>query len=80
MTPVKTEMLRLYKNYEDVIEYFNYEFPKVFAVNPLSIQSVITDSEDMITDSGNMNTDNGDMITDKVVIFSLLNNFKILVA
>ncbi|EAR55914.1 hypothetical protein SKA34_17135 [Photobacterium sp. SKA34] len=38
---------------------------EVFAVNPLSIQSVITDSEDMITDSGNMNTDNGDMITDK---------------
>lgn len=31
MTPVKTEMLRLYKNYEDVIEYFNYEFPKVLA-------------------------------------------------
>lgn len=31
MTPVKTEMLRLYKSYEDVIEYFNYDFPKVLA-------------------------------------------------
>lgn len=37
MKQVKVEMLDLYKNHEDVIEYFNYEFPKVLAKKMFNI-------------------------------------------
>ena len=31
MKQVKVEMLDLYENYEDIIEYFTFNFPKVLA-------------------------------------------------